>query len=350
MPSPGDPRPTPSVSVIIATRNRRALLARALRSTLSQRRVDLEVIVVDDGSDDGTPEFLAGVDDGRLHVVRHSTSVGTSPAKNDGLSRAAGEWVAFLDDDDVWAPDKLAAQLQAAAADPAVWVCAGAVTVDGDLRPVGPWLVPPATERDRLLVTNVIPGGGSATLMKTVVLRDVGGFDPALAILNDWDLWIRLSEVGPWAGVQRPLVGYSVTSGALTQRLQGLRAELDRVNDKHRDLRARRGVELTPALAHRFEGQLHVEAGHRRGAIGLLVAGWREHDVPSLAYAGAAAISPRRLTQYWSRGTAWPPGWRDEALAWLDALPDEPAATSGGGPRGPSPGSARSAARRRGRG
>jgi len=119
------------VSVIIPTRNRSKLLEASLRSVLWQRNVDLETIVVDDGSTDDTPSVLRSLGD-RIRVVRHDRSQGVSAARNRGIAEARGEWVAFLDDDDLWAPDKLELQLQALRRADRRWAYAGAVEITMD--------------------------------------------------------------------------------------------------------------------------------------------------------------------------------------------------------------------------
>ena len=106
----GDAR---GVSVIIPTHDRCERLRLALRSALAQRGVDVEVIVVDDGSSDGTRAFVEGLKDPRVRLVHNEVAMGESGARNRGISEAGRAWVAFLDDDDLWAPDKLASQLDA---------------------------------------------------------------------------------------------------------------------------------------------------------------------------------------------------------------------------------------------
>src|SRR6266508_5738391 len=125
------------VTVVIPTHDRCALLALTLRSVLWQRDVELEVVVVDDGSSDDTAAMVAGLGDARVRLVRHPTALGVSAARNRGIAEARGAWVAFLDDDDLWAPDKLARQLQAARGTGRAWAYAGAVSVDHQLRIVG---------------------------------------------------------------------------------------------------------------------------------------------------------------------------------------------------------------------
>ncbi|WP_205752195.1 glycosyltransferase family 2 protein [Cryptosporangium phraense] len=109
---------SPQVSVVIPTRNRPDLVVRAVRSALEQTLRDLEVIVVVDGPDPSTREALALVRDSRLRTIELEESGGAQNARNVGAQRAAGEWTAFLDDDDEWLPEKLTRQLEAAEASP----------------------------------------------------------------------------------------------------------------------------------------------------------------------------------------------------------------------------------------
>src|SRR5882672_7023255 len=114
----GPDDPAPRVSVAISTWNRAHLVGRAIRSALAQTFEDFELLVVDDGSTDATPEVLAGVNDGRLRRVRHERNHGISRTRNTSLGLARGEWLAFLDDDNEWAPDYLERQLAFAASRP----------------------------------------------------------------------------------------------------------------------------------------------------------------------------------------------------------------------------------------
>src|SRR5262245_25673454 len=115
------------VSVIVPTRNRRELLPTTLRSALGQRGVDLELLIVDDASDDDTAAAAQALGDGRIRVIRLDKPSGVSAARNRGAAAAQGEWLAFLDDDDLWAPDKLARQLDAARESGRDWGYTGGV-------------------------------------------------------------------------------------------------------------------------------------------------------------------------------------------------------------------------------
>jgi glycosyltransferase involved in cell wall biosynthesis len=186
-----------TVSVVIPTRNRAKLLTtHALPSALSQRGVDVEVVVVDDGSDDDGRKALEELTNGRVRIVRHAARAGQARARNTGIEAARGEWIAFLDDDDLWSPDKLREQLDAAAAARAEFVYTGVVMVDEGRGGEVLTVLPPAPTEgllEHLLMTNAIPAGASTVIARSSVVREVGGFDENLVQFTDWDLWIRLA-------------------------------------------------------------------------------------------------------------------------------------------------------------
>jgi glycosyltransferase involved in cell wall biosynthesis len=189
---------TPEVSVVIPTRNRWELLSRhALPSALEQVDVELEVIVVDEASSDGTARGLAGVSDERLRVVRNGVPLRLPGARNEGARHARGAWLAFLDDDDLWAPTKLRCQLDAALRDGSDWVYARTIVVDESVRPLEDDPFPePERLRQELDRGNWVPGGGSNVLVSARAFAATGGFDPTLRFFEDWDLWLRLLERG----------------------------------------------------------------------------------------------------------------------------------------------------------
>src|ERR1700743_3192727 len=110
----------PIVSIVIPTAGRPQLVLAAARSVLAQTVTDIELIVVVDGPDPDTEAALTTVADPRLRVLRNPASVGPGQSRNVGLAAARGDWVAFLDDDDEWLPQKLARQLAAAPPGPAL--------------------------------------------------------------------------------------------------------------------------------------------------------------------------------------------------------------------------------------
>jgi glycosyltransferase involved in cell wall biosynthesis len=209
-------RPTAEVSVVIPTRDRWETLSRsALPSVFMQEDMDLDVIVVDDGSTDGTQAGLASLDRLDVRIVRHDVSQGVSAARNAGVALARGEWVAFMDDDDVWSPRKLRTQVDLAVQEGADFVFSSAIIVDRMQRPIAFTPVPTGDEDliDLLLARNVVPGGCSNLVARTEVVRRLGGFDERLSMLADWDLWLRLALEASGARCREIHVGYQQHEG-----------------------------------------------------------------------------------------------------------------------------------------
>ena len=192
----------PTVSVVIPTRNRwRLLSTHALPSALAQEEVRFEIVVVDDGSTDETPHRLAELDSPYVRVIRIEPSRRpkgvrtTGRARNKGIEAARGDWLAFLDDDDIWAPRKLVSQLHAAERGGASFVYSRVLIVDERKAVVGVQELPdPAKLQDLMLRGNYVPGGGSGAIARAEDVRRVGGFDESLHFVEDWDLWIRLVD------------------------------------------------------------------------------------------------------------------------------------------------------------
>lgn len=181
------------VSVIIPTHNRRELLLEAVESVLAQRACAFELIVVDDGSSDGTESALVRLAS-QLCYVRQEHR-GVSAARNAGARLARGEWVAFLDSDDLWLPNKLAAQLEFHRREGGIpisqteetWIRHG-VRVNPcahHRKPSGDIFVPSLA---RCLVSP------SAVMLRREVFESADGFDESLTVCEDYDLWLRLSR------------------------------------------------------------------------------------------------------------------------------------------------------------
>src|SRR5581483_5088706 len=192
-----------NVSVVIATRDRPELLSRTVASVRGQVGVDVELIVVDDGS--VRPIRMEGA-----IVIHHERSRGVAAARNAGIERASAPYVALLDDDDLWAPSKLAEQL-ASGGD---WVYSATLVVDEQLRPL--WLERPTDVlpvREALSRMNVVTGGASSVCARRELLVELGGFDPTFDQLADWDMWLRLADASIPATCERVHVAYVLHSG-----------------------------------------------------------------------------------------------------------------------------------------
>ena len=239
---------SPEVTVVVPTHNRWSHLRRAaLPAALGQREVELELIVVDDGSADETPRGLAELGDPRLHVLRNDVAQGVARARNQGVAAASAPWVAFLDDDDLWSPWKLRRQLDAVAAvEGAGFAYAAAVFVDGAGAPLRPDPAPPAETVARELRARDVVGGPSTVLARTELVRELGGFDEALSVLADWDLWLRLAELAPAAACPEVLVAYREHGDNMSaETAEGVFAELDVLRRRHALGGELDGVEFT---------------------------------------------------------------------------------------------------------
>jgi Glycosyl transferase family 2 len=276
---------TPRVSVVTPTRDRHDMLSSALASALGQRGVEFEVIVVDDGSDPPVSDGL--VSDPRLRVARHDTPAGVSAARNTGIERARAPWIAFLDDDDLWAPDKLTSQLNAAEAAGAAWAYGGDVTVDRDLRVISGGPPPsPAVVMADLESYNSVPAGASNVIVRADALATAGPFDPSLKTSEDWDMWIRLARCcGPPAAVSRPLVACRMHASNVLPDLRAIVEEPER-------LAARYELSLERAAPLRRAAWACLRAGRRIDAVRYYGRAAARGDLSSVGRAVAALLHP----------------------------------------------------------
>jgi glycosyltransferase involved in cell wall biosynthesis len=285
---------SPEVTVVIPTRNRWDLLSTAsLPSALGQEGVDLEVVVVDEGSTDPTPEGLAALDEPRLRVVRHDRAKGVAQARNAGIRAARGEWVALLDDDDLWAPWKLRAQLQVGREQQAVFVYGAAAA----LAPDRSWVyslaaTDPATLLRTLLSRNVLWGGCSNVVARTDVLQKLGGFDEALFQLCDWDLWIRLALAGPAAACDEVLVACIEHEGSMLLTSEDdVFKEFAYLEAKHAAAAAAYGLRFDQRVFTRWVANGHRRAGRRVRAASVYLRGAFANRDPGNLVRAPAALS-----------------------------------------------------------
>lgn len=194
-----------NVTVIIPTYNRREKLRKALHSVLAQRDVSFELIVVDDGSSDGTAEMIAKEFPSVTYLYQKNQ--GPAAARNRGMERARGEWIAFLDSDDEWMPGKLAAQLEFFSRHPDYKICQTEEIWIRNGRRVNPrkkhqkfggWIF------EKCLPLCIV--SPSAVMMHRRLLEEVGLFDESLPACEDYDLWLRIASRLPIGLIERPYV------------------------------------------------------------------------------------------------------------------------------------------------
>lgn len=197
-------RRPPTVSIIMAAYNHQSFVAKAVSTVLDQTFRDLELIVVDDGSSDATPDVVASIKDPRIKLVRLTANRSVHP-RNLALTHARGRYIAFQNSDDEWLPTKLALQIAAMEKDHGISVCfTGATLIDeAGQSTSGTWA-------DNLFVTEELSQiqwlrrffdhGNCLPLPSAVVRRTqlaaVGGFRASLVQLGDFDLWVRLAALG----------------------------------------------------------------------------------------------------------------------------------------------------------
>jgi glycosyltransferase involved in cell wall biosynthesis len=197
------------VSVVIPAYNSARTIRETVQSALDQEDVALEVIVVDDGSSDNTPELVETIADPRVRLVRQPNG-GAPSARNTGIEHSRGDWVAFLDSDDLWVPHKLKAQLGALATFPGGFAAqSSAYLVDDDMKVLQiRRCVQPENNLLTFLRFQNLPAAASSWLVRRDVIERVGRFDPELVILEDWDLSIKLARYGDPLNMEEPLTLY----------------------------------------------------------------------------------------------------------------------------------------------
>lgn len=241
------------ISVVIPTRNRCDRLAAAIASARAQTWPNLEIVVVDDASSDATPAYLQrlAAEDQAVRVVRNETPLGGGGARNAGISVARGKYVAFLDDDDEWLPDKLTRQHALLASDPGAAAVSCSFLI---VAPGGPDIVTTlnAPSDDQSLLWSNHLGGASMCLAPRSTLLAFDGFDPKLRSGQDWDLWLKLADLGRILVCPEPLVRYVPHEGT---RITG-----------------------NPVSAYRGRRRIHVRYRRR------MAAATRRHSMCELAF------------------------------------------------------------------
>jgi glycosyltransferase involved in cell wall biosynthesis len=204
----------PKVSVIIPTHNRAEVLRSAIASVLKQTYQDFEVIVVDDASDDAPREVLTYFNDKRIKYVRHEVNKGDAGSRNTGILNSGGDYLAFLDDDDEWLPEKLQMQVDVLtnSASDIGGVYTGMLIIDRTGKISGTHIpVQGVKSPADLSAENVI--ATSSIMLRRECFQKVGLFDEKIPYTNDYDMWIRISAEFKLECIKKPLVKYSAAGG-----------------------------------------------------------------------------------------------------------------------------------------
>ncbi len=210
----------PLISVVIPAYNAELTLKTTVQSVFEQTVQDFEIVIVDDGSKDNTVEVAQSIGDSRVKVISQSNG-GASSARNTGIKAAKGEYVAFLDADDLWMPHKLERQLAVLTGEKDVnAVQSGVYYVNDDLEVLS--IRPCVKSKDVLLETLLfqnLPALMSTLIVKRSILDEIGYLDTKLEILEDWELAIRLSRFCNLKSIKEPLALYRQYPGNRSKNL-----------------------------------------------------------------------------------------------------------------------------------
>jgi glycosyltransferase involved in cell wall biosynthesis len=194
------------IAAVIPVRNRPVVLLKALRSVQAQSHPVSEIVIVDDASTDetGSVALSMAAEDPRIRVIQQSERRGGSATRNVGWRAAEADWIAFLDSDDEWMPEKLERQVNCLSGHTDAIACFTGYEVEQDN-----WKYrPPQTIGLLDLQKSNVPGPTSTALVNRSALAAVGGFDEQLPSCQDWDLWVRLRARAEFAVVPDPLVRF----------------------------------------------------------------------------------------------------------------------------------------------
>jgi glycosyltransferase involved in cell wall biosynthesis len=255
------------VSVVLPTHNRARLLTNAMQSVLNQSHTNLELIVVDDGSSDDTPQVVAAFGDPRVRYTAHSVNRGAAAARNTGIEMAEGSYLAFQDSDDIWRQDKLTVQLGALQR-PGVAVCVCS------FRLIAPRAVTEIIRSGGELsgddvIKYLLKGSGISTqtiVARTDAVRDAGGFDESLEVSEDLELCLRLAPHHNFVFVSRALVDIHASADSLTGDPRRYADATERIIAKHADVfeRYRWGHSVLMFKAAKYYGYADEYENSRR--------------------------------------------------------------------------------------
>ena len=261
----------PLVSVIIPTYNRSELLKRAAESVLNQTFTNLECIIVDDASTDNTKDIVTEFDDDRIIYLKHEENKHVSAARNTGINRAQGKYVAFLDDDDMWLPTKLERQVQLLESlDETVgFVYCWMNYYDGDTLVQERLPTLRGDIFEKALASQPI-GNASTLLVRKKCIEDIGGFDTNLLRGNDGDFIRRLCHSYKVDYIPEVLVKYFVNHGkkritrsneeGIRRNIIGQKAKLEKFGNLNLDFPKQYSSILANIAASQCQLQNYKEA------------------------------------------------------------------------------------------
>ena len=222
----------PLISVVIPVFNGEITIQETIESVLNQTFSDFEIIVINDGSTDSTLEIVSNILDPRLNVLTYPNA-GLAASRNRGITLSKGEYIAFLDADDLWTPDKLEAQLdllQANSEAAVAYSWTNCIDKQNSFLRRGYYLSVSGEVYQHLLLTNFLENG-SNPLIRHQALKAVGGFDESLKSSEDWEMYLRLAARYHFVAVSSPQILYRISVGSMSTNTQRMEAETIKVID-----------------------------------------------------------------------------------------------------------------------
>ncbi len=229
----------PLVSVIIPAYNAEAFIGKAVDSVLAQSYAHFELLIINDGSTDNTAAIINDYQDTRIHLITQVNG-GLSNARNTGIQTAQGNYLAFLDADDYWAPTKLAKQVALLQQNPALGFCSSQSrieTPEGEF--LNDWPCPDitGTTLQTIFIQNAaITGSGSGVMVTQALQKQAGLFDESLNSLEDIDMWMRYAALAEYCCIPETLTIITKRPDSMSRHLETMRISAIRVLRKNRPL------------------------------------------------------------------------------------------------------------------
>ncbi|WP_460205219.1 glycosyltransferase [Scytonema sp. NUACC21] len=221
------------ISVVIPAYNAEKTIRETIESVLNQTYSNLEVLVINDGSQDSTLNILSSIKDPRLKIYSYPNG-GIPTSRNRGIEKASGEYISFIDSDDLWTPDKLEAQFKALQANPQAavaysWV--NYITQSGNFFRQGNYITANGNAYKQLLVQNFLENG-SNPLIRKQAFAEVGNFDTEIPGIEDWDMWLRLAFRYDFVAVPSPQILYRMSVNSMSTKIVKMEASCLKFLDK----------------------------------------------------------------------------------------------------------------------
>ena len=292
---------SPLVSVVVPTFNRISYLKSALASVFEQTLSDWELLIIDDGSTDGTADYVSGLTDQRVQFLTIDHCGLPAKVRNVGIANACGQYVAFLDSDDLWVPDKLERQTDLLARQKtAQWSYTHFTRIDGTGRPLSDaaikqWQPYSGSILNKLITIDAIIAMPTV-LVETQLLEQAGHFDPQLKYCEDYDLWFRLADYGEALAIPERLSYVRVTPDSYSRDRHAVHEswiktyrKLARIGSREvRQLCRRQAADSMITLARSYSSD-----GKLGAAMQNMVRAFHHHPTSARLWREAAKIVPR---------------------------------------------------------